>query len=95
MDIAGFQRTIRQTYGERDLSRGVPRTFAWFVEEVGELSRAVFREDHEERRHEFADVFAWLVSLADQLDVDLDDAVESRYGAGCPRCGHVPCACPG
>lgn len=93
MDLADLQSTIRATYGDRDRARGVDATFGWFVEEVGELSRAIRRQGPAERRHEFADVLAWLVSLADQCDVDLDEAAR-RYADGCPRCGTIPCSCP-
>ncbi len=92
MDLTTFQDTIRATYGERDRERGVDATFGWFVEEVGELSRAIRRQGHAERVHEFSDVLAWLVSLADQCDVDLAEAA-ARYAHGCPRCGAVPCDC--
>lgn len=93
MDIAHFQSLMRTTYGERDRDRGLARTFAWFIEECGELSRAVFRGDAAQRSHEFGDVLAWLASLADQAGVDLAEAVQ-RYADGCPRCGHSPCRCP-
>jgi NTP pyrophosphatase (non-canonical NTP hydrolase) len=82
-----FQDLMRETYGRRDRERGLERTFAWFVEEVGELSRAVFRGDATDRCHEFADVLAWLASVADQLDVDLDACATERYADGCPKCG--------
>ena len=92
MDLREFQTQMRTLYGERDAERGLARTFAWFTEECGELSRAVFRGDQKERVHEFADVLAWLASLADQSGVDLADAA-SRYADGCPRCAATPCAC--
>ena len=94
MDLATFQRGIRETYGERDRARGVERTFAWLVEEVGELSRALFRGSHADREHELADVLAWLVSVADQVEVDLATIAQERYGGGCPKCDSRPCACP-
>lgn len=92
MDLATFQRTIRATYGDRDRDRGIDGTFAWFVEEVGELSRALRREGHEERMHEFSDVLAWLVTLADLSGVDLAEAA-GRYAEGCPKCVSIPCRC--
>lgn len=92
MDLADLQNTIRATYGERDRERGLPRTFAWFVEEVGELSRALFREDLEARSRECADVLAWLVTVADLAGVDLDAAAR-RYEHGCPKCASQPCVC--
>ena len=93
MDIADFQAQMRALYGDRDRRRGLERTFAWFTEECGELSRALFRGSDAERVHEFADVLAWLASLADQAGVDLA-AAAGRYADGCPRCGATPCTCP-
>jgi NTP pyrophosphatase (non-canonical NTP hydrolase) len=92
MRISDFQHQMRTLYGERDADRGLARSFAWFTEEVGELSRALFRGDHTAREHEFADVLAWLASLAEQAGVDLEQAA-GRYAAGCPRCGDAPCSC--
>jgi NTP pyrophosphatase (non-canonical NTP hydrolase) len=92
MDLGDFQSQMRMLYGERDAQRGLARTFAWFTEECGELSRALFRGDRAEQVHEFGDVLAWLASLADQAGIDLAEAA-GRYAAGCPRCGATPCAC--
>ena len=93
MDLASLQDVIERTYGERDRERGVPSTVAWLAEEVGELAQAVRKGTQAQREHEFADVLAWVASLANQMDVDLDAAVQ-RYSAGCPRCSALPCACP-
>ena len=93
MRISAFQAQMQALYGQRDAERGLARTFAWFTEEVGELSRALFRGDDAMREHEFADVLAWLASLAEQAGVDLE-AAAARYAQGCPRCGDTPCSCP-
>ena len=93
MDLAHLQDVIERTYGERDRERGVPSTVAWLAEEVGELAQAVRKGNHDQRVHEFADVLAWVASLANQVDVDLTEAVQ-RYADGCPRCAAVPCTCP-
>ena len=93
MDLSEFQRTIRETYGARDAERGLLRTHAWFVEECGELSRALFREDETRQLEEFSDVLAWLVTLAELAGIDVD-AAAARYADGCPRCGQRPCGCP-
>jgi NTP pyrophosphatase (non-canonical NTP hydrolase) len=93
MDLASLQDVIERTYGERDRERGVPSTVAWLAEEVGELAQAVRKGTPAQREHEFADVLAWVASLANQMDVDLDAAVQ-RYSAGCPRCSAIPCTCP-
>ncbi len=92
MDLADLQTRIRATYGDADRARGVDATFGWFVEEVGELSRAIRRQGHEERVEEFSDVLAWLVTLADLTGVDLADAAR-RYEHGCPACVASPCPC--
>ena len=92
MDLADLQATIRATYGDQDRARGVDGTFAWFVEEVGELSRAIRRQGHDERVVEFSDVLAWLVTLADLCEVNMAEAA-ARYRDGCPKCQAIPCRC--
>jgi len=93
MDIAELQDVLRRTYYRRDAKRGGDATFRWMTEEVGELARALRRDDRENLEHEFGDVLAWLASLANLSGVDLDRAA-SRYAEGCPKCGNVPCGCP-
>ncbi len=92
MDIAAFQDVIARTYAEQDRARGVAATVAWLAEELGELAQAVRKGTAEQQREELGDVLAWLASLAEQLDLSLDEAA-GRYAAGCPKCGSVPCAC--
>ena len=87
------QTLIRDLYGSKDGARGVEGTFMWFMEEVGELSAALRSGTKEETALEFADVLAWLVTLANICDIDLDQALARKYGAGCPGCGQSPCAC--
>ena len=93
MKIAEFQRLIEDIYGAKDKARGTPETYMWFAEEVGELSRALRRQGRAELEGEFADVFAWLATLASIEGVDLAAVVQAKYGAGCPRCASTPCAC--
>ena len=92
VDLGDFQRQIDATFGTRDRARGVPSSVAWLAEEVGELAQAVRKGSHEQQVHEFGDVLAWLTSLANQLDVDLNEAAQ-RYAEGCPRCRATPCTC--
>lgn len=91
--LARLQTVIRETYGAKDSQRGVEGTFMWFMEEVGELSAALRCGSQEERSAEFADVLAWLATLANVADIDLAAALEAKYGSGCPGCGQLPCAC--
>jgi NTP pyrophosphatase (non-canonical NTP hydrolase) len=65
----------------------------WFCEEVGELTRALRRGERRELAGEFADVLAWLATLASIAGVDLEAAARAKYEGGCPRCASTPCAC--
>ena len=93
MTITEFQKLIEDIYYEKDSERGMAGTFMWFVEEVGELSRALRRGSREELHDEFADVAAWLATLASIAGVNLEEAVTSKYQGGCPKCGATPCRC--
>jgi NTP pyrophosphatase (non-canonical NTP hydrolase) len=91
--LAQLQQVIRDTYDAKDRRRGVEGTFMWFMEEVGELAAALRSGSDRERAEEFADVLAWLATLANVAGVDLEAAVQAKYGRGCPGCGRTPCAC--
>jgi len=93
MRIQEFQQRIEQIYFERDSARGLAGTHMWFCEEVGELTRALRRGQQAELEGEFADVLAWLATLASIAGVDLEAAARRKYEAGCPRCSGVPCSC--
>jgi NTP pyrophosphatase (non-canonical NTP hydrolase) len=94
MQIGEFQKKIEDIYYARDSARGLAGTHMWFCEEVGELTRALRRDDRKELEGEFADVLAWLATLASIANVDLQAAATKKYGQGCPRCHAAPCACP-
>ena len=91
--LADFQRLIRDMYLEKDVARGIDGTFMWLMEEVGELASALRNGTHEERLGEFADVLAWLATIANVAGVDLAEAVTRKYGSGCPGCGQWVCTC--
>ena len=107
--IQSFQHLIRQMYYEKDVARGVSGTFLWLMEEVGELSSALRQQEadrqdqpdeetrltrRENLKQEFADVLAWLVTLANVVEVDLTGAINEKYGSGCPGCQQFVCLCP-
>ena len=94
VSLAEFQELIREMYLEKDLARGVEGTFLWLIEEVGELATALRNGTHEERLGEFADVLAWLTTIANVSGVDLSEAVTRKYGSGCPGCKKFVCTCP-
>jgi NTP pyrophosphatase (non-canonical NTP hydrolase) len=93
LTLPELQRLIRDTYGAKDAARGVEGTFMWFMQEVGELASALRGGNAAETELEFADVLAWLATLANIAGVDLDRAVARKYGGGCPGCGQSPCHC--
>jgi NTP pyrophosphatase (non-canonical NTP hydrolase) len=81
MRIGEFQQLIAEKYKKRDQERGIPATFMWFVEEVGELATALAQKSQRNKEEEFADVFAWLCTLANISDVDIEKACK-KYTSG-------------
>ena len=92
MDLKDYQKQIEKIYVEKDARRGIGPTFNWFVEEVGELSRAIRKKDRQKIAEEFADCLAWLLSVGSILGIDAEEAMD-KYLSGCPKCGRAPCAC--
>jgi NTP pyrophosphatase (non-canonical NTP hydrolase) len=88
LTLAAFQQHIRDRYHKTDHARGTPATFLWFMEEVGELATAFHGSDRQNLQEEFADVLAWLCTLANINDVDLAQAVEEKYLKGAGPQGH-------
>ena len=93
ISLADLQRLIREMYLEKDVARGVDGTFMWLMEEIGELAAALREGTPEEQAGEFADVLAWLTTIANVVGVDLSEAVSKKYGSGCPGCGKLACVC--
>lgn len=94
VSLADFQQLIREMYLEKDVARGVDGTFMWLMEEVGELAAALREGTPAEQAAEFADVLAWLTTIANVVNVDLSAAVRDKYGSGCPGCRQLVCICP-
>ncbi len=93
MHIKEFQNSIRATYLARDTRRGADKTFLWLMEEVGELVRA-YRRGEGNLGSEMADVIAWLASVANLMNIDLESEVLKKYPRVCPLCNASPCTCP-
>ena len=79
LTIRDLQKLISDRYEKTDRARGTPKTFLWFMEEVGELATALNGSDRDNLREEFADVLAWLCTLANINDIDLTQAVVNKY----------------
>lgn len=84
MEIREFQQWIRDRYYATDKARGVPATFLWLTEEFGELAHALAqrekgKEDRANLSEEFADVIAWLCTIANVCEIDLEEALRAKY----------------
>jgi len=94
VSVKDFQHLIRRMYYEKDVQRGIPGTFMWLMEEIGELASALQTgNDRENLAEEFADVLAWLATIANVAEIDLAAAITKKYGHGCPGCGLFVCNC--
>lgn len=92
MEIRELQRLIEEMYSAKDRQRGSEGTFLWLMEEVGELAASIREGTHAEKEGEFADVLAWVVTLANVEGIDLEKALQ-KYTQGCPGCGEMVCHC--
>ncbi len=92
MDISEFQQIIKDTYYDRDSQRGLWPNFGWLMEELGELAQDIRKGTKQDQERELGDVLAWLVSIANILDIDISRSI-ARYTNSCPKCGHIPCRC--
>jgi NTP pyrophosphatase (non-canonical NTP hydrolase) len=88
LTLAAFQQHIFNKYEKVDRARGTPKTFLWFIEEIGELATALNGSDRANLEEEFADVIAWLCTLANINDIDLAAAVANKYLGKKPPKGH-------
>ena len=68
MHISEFQELISKKYEKRDRERGTPRTFLWFIEEVGELATALAGDDHDNKV---------MIETTNNLSVDLSTEIPS------------------
>ena len=101
MHLDEWQKKIEKIYYEKDKNRGVAWSYAWLVEEIGELGAELRKMDLQEEderinmkhlHEEFADCLAWLSTLASLAGVKLEDAIK-KYDRGCPYCHTTPCSC--
>ena len=93
MTLDDLQALIEKMYSDKDRQRGTPATFLWLCEEIGELAAALREGSQQQKEDEFADVVAWLVTLANVNGINLTKALETKYGKGCPGCGRLVCTC--
>ena len=93
MTLRQCQDLIEAMYSQKDRERGSAPTFLWFSEEVGELAAAIREGSAADKSEEFADVLAWLLTLANVEEIDVTQAFWEKFGRGCPGCGQMACDC--
>lgn len=93
LKVKEAQKHIRDTYFKRDLKRGLFKNTLWFAEEVGELLQAIRKNKREKIEEEISDVFAWLLTICNLLNIDLEEIFKKKYVPFCPRCKKSPCEC--
>lgn len=94
MELKDVQNLIRNIYLKRDKERGLERTLLRTFQELAELSDAIHKEKTmQDIEDEIADVFAWIISIANLLDIDLGRALINKYNNACSKCGKNPCEC--
>ena len=77
----------------KDKARGIEKTFLKLVEEMGELSEAILLEDEMKIKEEIIDVIAWIFSIANLAEIEVDKVFFEKYNQVCPRCKNNPCNC--
>lgn len=85
LTLVAFQQLIRDRYYATDSKRGVPATFLLLTEEFGELATALHAnlpgktpttEQRANLEEEFADVLAWLATIANITGVDFEKCLQ-------------------
>lgn len=84
---------MKTLYFQRDAERGLNGTYEWLMDEVKELGEALTQKNLKAAEKEFADVIAWLASLANVAGIDLEIAAFNKYPGKCPKCQQTPCHC--
>ncbi|MFX0011530.1 MAG: MazG nucleotide pyrophosphohydrolase domain-containing protein [Candidatus Hermodarchaeota archaeon] len=95
MKVSEFQKLIAQLYLKKDKKRGLQKTFTWLVEEIGELASLIKLSEVNitSIKDELADIIAWTVSVANILDIDIEEALIDKYPYRCSKCNSSPCKC--
>jgi NTP pyrophosphatase (non-canonical NTP hydrolase) len=91
--LKDFQHLMKELYLERDSQRGIEKTLLWLQSEQGELIDAYLKFNKVTLEEEAADVLAWLCSVCNLLEIDLDNAAWTKYPGKCPKCLTTPCEC--
>lgn len=91
--IFDLQDLMAKLYLDKDLKRGLEKTVLKLVEEVGELSEAVLLQNKNKITEEIVDVIAWTLSIANILEINVEEDFMKKYPNSCPKCKKNPCSC--
>jgi NTP pyrophosphatase (non-canonical NTP hydrolase) len=91
--IFDFQDLMAKLYLDKDVKRGLEKTVLKLVEEVGELSEAVLLQDKDKITEEIVDIIAWTLSIANIVEINVEEDFMKKYSNSCPKCKNNPCSC--
>lgn len=77
--MSSLQQDLAARFAEGDKKSGASFLALVLMEEVGELAEAIRRGDREHARKECADVAFMALSIANVLDVDLEQAIRANF----------------
>ncbi len=95
MRISEFQALIKKLYLNKDLNRGIKSTYIWLIEEIGELATLLNSQELDKKKisEELADIIAWTISIANILNIEIEEALGYKYPNKCKKCNSSPCNC--
>ncbi|UJG42752.1 MAG: nucleotide pyrophosphohydrolase [Candidatus Heimdallarchaeum endolithica] len=93
LKINEFQQLMKDIYLKRDQKQGLNKTFIHLIEEIGELAECLNSKNKEIIQNEIADIVAWIFSIANLLEIDMEASLLNKYPMKCPRCKNNPCIC--
>jgi NTP pyrophosphatase (non-canonical NTP hydrolase) len=100
--IHEWQDHLGAVYGDKNNAEGIYYILTRlnlerdeFIVLESDIKKKPMRIEDAKREYqlELADAMAWTIAAANFLGIDLESAVEERYGNGCKRCRQVPCKC--
>ena len=99
--MKNLQKLMADIYLEKDMHRGLEKTVLWLVSEIGEVSEIIAKNrdiydnptTKQELKLELADSLAWLLSVANLVGINIEEAFYEKYPHSCPKCHSNPCQC--
>jgi len=92
MTLTELQDLVARLYADRNARRGIDGSLEALSGRIAALPDLLDEADIEKQARHLADVLVDLTSVANGLEVNLQEAVR-YYVHGCPECGNNPCDC--